>query len=91
MFLELAEEGNKIKREFHLLTEDEQRKRIRSWSQKCTNAMKKKLPKSTFTSYFLKLAGESRYIDDNALDRLLFVIQGLEAAEEHSDREQDVG
>ncbi|MBC9786318.1 hypothetical protein H1S01_17810 [Heliobacterium chlorum] len=82
MFRELAEEGNKIKHSYRFLEEDEQRQQVRLWAQKCVDAMQKELPKSAFTSYFLKVAGESRYIDDSSLDSLLFVMQGLEAAEE---------
>ncbi|MTV51001.1 hypothetical protein GJ688_18970 [Heliobacillus mobilis] len=82
MFRELAEEGNTIKQSFHHLAEEEQKKRIGNWANKCIAAMRKTLPKSAFTSYCLKVAGESRYIDDGTLDNLLFVVQGLQAAEE---------
>ncbi|MTV50797.1 hypothetical protein GJ688_17845 [Heliobacillus mobilis] len=44
MFRELAEEGNTIKQSFRYLAEDEQKKQIGDWVQKCISAMKKGCP-----------------------------------------------
>ncbi|MZP30013.1 hypothetical protein GTO91_09880 [Heliobacterium undosum] len=89
VFQELASEGCNVGFMVNHLTVEQFDRYARVWICKCHITMRKNMPKSAFTKHFYQLWSKAKRIDENIFDQLLYIIQGVAAAESYSN--QSVG